>query len=578
MFRTFADRMEKPSDAPCAEVFSQTFGALSTPCCLCSGLEIVASNKAFDELHLPGNAGTGTRLLNRLITDHKTLDQLFGFPGYPIETNIHDRKSASMEVIAHPWAPSEHYRLLEWRDNSALVRIKDELTVAQTHDAPTGALLPAAFNKKLTRQLKSLGKNGDGGFLCQVGLAPQPNYIHALNREKRDALMLNMLKKIRQEFGPQTLIARRDTLALNVFLETVADGSEARHLARQLRRVAAEVGREEKLETIIAGASFPQDGSSDSELSEAAELAFGNATLGMPSLFDRAILEEKLRLERLASDMPAAIKQDVITPHFQPVIDSSNGRIKGFEALVRWEHRELGRIIPPHIIAIAQNSDLLHELTAHILRTTVDQIPKWPDHVQFAVNVTPNQLDSRLVDLVRNVVRQSHIDPGRLEIEVTEDALIDDFDASAHIFARLRAIGVAIAMDDFGAGFTSMGNLRKLNFTKIKIDKCISDGLPHDRKSIAIVKSMMFMARELGVDITVEGIETEEQLEFLRAFNCGVQGFVFSPALPKSALPEMRKFVAPSMQAKSARPVIGIGPRKIGAADTSCKMAPSEPA
>ena len=260
--------------------------------------------------------------------------------------------------------------------------------------------------------------------------------------------------------------------------------------------------------------------------------------------------------------MPLALELDEITPHFQPVIDSTNGRIKGFEALVRWQHPEIGYVIPPDFIAISQENDLLYDLTAHIIRKTVAQIGKWPDHVQFAVNVTPSQLESQLVDLVRCIVRESGIDPARLEIEVTEDALIDDFEGSAQIFTRLRAIGVSIAMDDFGAGFTSVGNLRKLNFTKIKIDKCISDGLPDDRKSIAIVKSLMFMARELDVDITVEGIETEEQLEFLRAFNCGVQGYVFSPPLPENALPDMRKFVSPAMQAGDERPVVGIGPRK----------------
>ncbi|MEL6946818.1 MAG: EAL domain-containing protein, partial [Pseudomonadota bacterium] len=131
-------------------------------------------------------------------------------------------------------------------------------------------------------------------------------------------------------------------------------------------------------------------------------------------------------------------------------------------------------------------------------------------------------------------------------IEITEEALIEDFAASSRIIERLRALGLGVAMDDFGVGYTSFSNLRHLSFTKIKIDKSITDGVPNDARSCAIIRAIMYLARQLSVDVTVEGVETPDQLTFLQAFDCGVQGYVFSKPLPADMLPELARFLTPN--------------------------------
>jgi EAL domain-containing protein (putative c-di-GMP-specific phosphodiesterase class I) len=146
------------------------------------------------------------------------------------------------------------------------------------------------------------------------------------------------------------------------------------------------------------------------------------------------------------------------------------------------------------------------------------------------------QINSDLVDQVREILKTSGLDPHRFELEVTEDVLIKDFDQTASMFARLRSLGVQVAMDDFGAGFTSLGNLRRLNFDRIKIDRIFTIDLPNHRRSAAIVRSMFVLARELNLEVTVEGVETMEQFAFVQAENAGeVQGFLFSQPKPAVA-------------------------------------------
>ncbi len=278
-------------------------------------------------------------------------------------------------------------------------------------------------------------------------------------------------------------------------------------------------------------------------------------------MFSPKLKESEKREEKLKTDIYNAIASNEITPYFQPVIHSSTGKILSFEALVRWIHPEYGYIIPPEIIHIAQQTELLFILTAHVMDQTIKQMQEWPNHVHFAVNVTPSQLNDELVDLVRETVRRTKINPERFEIEITEDALIKDFQFSATIISRLRAIGVAVAMDDFGSGYTSLSNLCKLDFTKIKIDKSISDGIPKDNKTIAIVNSLMLMAKELGVAVTVEGIETEDQVEFLKRFHCGIQGYVFARPMPTKDMPEMQKFLGSLKDQPEQNTVININSR-----------------
>src|SRR4029077_18917772 len=237
-----------------------------------------------------------------------------------------------------------------------------------------------------------------------------------------------------------------------------------------------------------------------------------------------------------------------IQAFFQPLVHTKDLRACGFETLARWFHPDFGPVPPPEFVRLAEEKGLIDDLTDLMIRYAVDAARQWPADVRVSVNVSPIQLNSEFVDRVRETIKSSGLHPRRLELEVTEDVLIKDFEQTASMFARLRSLGIQVAMDDFGAGYTSMGNLRQLNFERIKIDRIFTMDLPNHRRASAIVRSMFVLARELDLEVTVEGVETYEQYAFLREqCNAEPQCYLLSQRNPASAFadPASLQFATP---------------------------------
>jgi EAL domain-containing protein (putative c-di-GMP-specific phosphodiesterase class I) len=284
-------------------------------------------------------------------------------------------------------------------------------------------------------------------------------------------------------------------------------------------------------------------------------------------LFSDEIGRERQRRTVLSEHLKGAIENGEIQAYFQPLVRTHDGSVAGFEALGRWFHPEFGAVPPFEFVRIAEETGLIDGLTDTIMRQAIEAAKSWPSDVRISVNVSPVQINSDLVDHVRAVVTSSGFDPRRLELEVTEDVLIKDFEQTASMFGRLRALGIQVAMDDFGAGYTSLGNLRRLNFDRIKIDRIFTNDLPDHRRAAAIVRALFVLARELELDVTVEGVETEQQLAFLRAEGCvEVQGYLFSPPKPASAFADLASLQFGAVAKRAAEPqgaaLIDIGDRR----------------
>lgn len=266
--------------------------------------------------------------------------------------------------------------------------------------------------------------------------------------------------------------------------------------------------------------------------------------------------------------MRGAIANGEIQAFFQPLVRASDLRVVAFEALGRWFHPEFGAVPPNEFVRMAEETGLISPLTDLIATQAIGALRHWPADTRVCVNISPVQINAQLVDQIRALVTTTGIDPHRLELEVTEDVLIKDFEQTATMFARLRAIGIQLAMDDFGAGFTSLGNLRRLNFNRLKIDRIFTADLPRHRRSAAIVRSLLVLARELNLHVTVEGVETAEQFAFLR--NEGtleIQGYLFSPPKPLAhwtnpAALHLERAVADIPEALSLATLIELDPRR----------------
>jgi diguanylate cyclase (GGDEF)-like protein/PAS domain S-box-containing protein len=243
-------------------------------------------------------------------------------------------------------------------------------------------------------------------------------------------------------------------------------------------------------------------------------------------------LQARRALER---DLRTALVRGELQLHYQLQVDAQGEQPVGVEALARWHHPERGSVPPKEFIPVAEETGLILLLGEQVLRTACAQAAKWPK-VRLAVNLSPVQFrHGDLVGLVRRVLRETGLEPKRLELEITEGALLTDMEAALAALGRLRELGVRIAMDDFGAGYSSFGYLQKFPFDTIKIDGSFIGALETRSEADAIVRAVVSLGRSLGMRTCAEGVETAGQLAFLKAEGCDeVQGFYLSPPLPAS--------------------------------------------
>jgi len=206
--------------------------------------------------------------------------------------------------------------------------------------------------------------------------------------------------------------------------------------------------------------------------------------------------------------------------------------------LLRWNHPTRGAVSPDTFIPIAEETGSIVDIGQWVIRTALEDAARWPDHITVAVNMSPMQMkDANLLSVVVNALGSSGVAAHRLEIEITENLLMQESEGMLAVLHRLRKLGVKIALDDFGTGYSSLNYLRSFPFDKIKIDRCFVSELAEREDCQAIVRSVIALANELKMTTTAEGVEVHEQLEALRRHGCDqVQGFLYSQAVPASEL------------------------------------------
>jgi EAL domain-containing protein (putative c-di-GMP-specific phosphodiesterase class I) len=243
----------------------------------------------------------------------------------------------------------------------------------------------------------------------------------------------------------------------------------------------------------------------------------------------------------LASQLRAAIQGDQLLLHFQPKVTLANGEIESVEALVRWQHAERGLLPASEFIPLADQTGLIKPLTAYVLDAALRQCRRWDDDdigVRVAVNVDMRTLlDPRFPEEVETLLRKWEVDPGRLELEITEGTIMADPVRVKEIAAHLSALGVQLAIDDFGTGYSALAYLHTLPVSEIKIDKCFLQNIGDDASGAAIVRSIVDLGRNLGLRVVAEGVETANALELLRASGCGfAQGFLLAAPMDVAEL------------------------------------------
>ncbi|HKY92592.1 MAG TPA: EAL domain-containing protein [Nevskiaceae bacterium] len=414
-----------------------------------------------------------------------------------------------------------------------------------SHDLVTGLPNRRQLIEQLERTLRRV--EADGQPLALVGLEIEHfNQLQAsLGAEQFDRLIAAAAVSIQQTLRPMDLVARigDDLFAAILFpreidsVETVAANAReaATRAAKSMRDDLVLDGKARPLVVRSAISVFPSDGMRAGDLLRHLEatlaIAHGGTTRRRATTPDlAAALALELRLRQ-------AIENDRLVPYYQPKIDVNTRRVIGGEALIRWPLRSGEFVGPQEFVPVAETGGLVPQLDDYVLTAACCQIAEWQEQFsdfRVAVNLSALKLHHRgILERVRELLAVTGARAEHLELEITESALITDFDAARAWLSQVRDLGVTVALDDFGTGYSSLAYLRRLPLDSIKIDQSFIMGLEHEAGTAAIVRAMIAMARALGLGTIAEGVETMRQAEILTDLGCeSLQGFLFSAAVP----------------------------------------------
>lgn len=390
----------------------------------------------------------------------------------------------------------------------------------------------AAFNNRINATLEEASANSRSFAIMCMDLdnfkEVNDVYGHAIG----DRLLRQVADRLR-ESAEGIFVAR---LGGDEF--TIIADKQSRPRARQFaERLLAAFAADFELEghrlrqaLSIGIAMYPEDGTDVETLMKNADAALYRAKINTPSTIQFFEAEMATRLRDRAAmqaDLTAAIQKNELFLHYQPQFKMS-GEVVGFEALARWQSPKRGMVPPGEFIPLAEESSLILIMGEWVLREACREAVTWDKPLRIAINVSPIQFrHADLPSLVHSVLLETGLAPGRLELEITEGVLIDDFSRAVSILGRLKSLGVQIALDDFGTGYSSLSYLHAFPFDKIKIDRSFISGLESSRHSIAIVRAVIGLSRSLGIPVLAEGVETQAQHAFLAREKCDeVQGYL----------------------------------------------------
>ncbi|MBV9969382.1 MAG: EAL domain-containing protein, partial [Xanthobacteraceae bacterium] len=421
------------------------------------------------------------------------------------------------------------------------------------HDLLTDLPNRAAFNEFLAKALERAAAQHGQLAVLSADLDRFKEVNDEFGHAAGDAVLRELARRLKDASG-NAFLAR---LGGDAFWLVLAEGPQpaaAELLAARLMNVtASEIeidGRSIRTGMSIGVSIYPNDGTDTAALLTNADAGLYRAKReGRGSVrFFEAQMDQRLRERRaLQHELRAAIEHDELRVYFQPQA-AIDGRFVGFEALVRWQHPTRGLISPALFVPLAEETGIIVSIGEWMLRHACREAASWDRPLQIAINLSAVQFrHGDLPGLVHSVLLETGLAPHRLELEVTESVLIDDFSRAVAILRRLKALGVRIAMDDFGTGYSSLSYLQAFPFDKIKIDQAFISNLDKNPQSAAIVRAIIGLGRALSLPVTAEGVETAEQLAFLARESCDeVQGYLIGKPLPieayaSFAVPSKRK-------------------------------------
>jgi diguanylate cyclase (GGDEF)-like protein len=455
--------------------------------------------------------------------------------------NIHELNGRTIMMQHHPmkdggWV-STHEDITEQRQNEARIRH------LARHDALTDLPNRIEFLEQMAKTEAGLSR-GEMAAVLYIDL----DHFKAVNDTLGHAVGDEVIKQASARLWGTTretdVLARLGGDEFALLMRPIDSAADAAKVADRIIKAIGQPmligGQQVEIGTSVGIAVGPGDGVKTDTLVKNADLALYKAKSEGRSTyhFFEAGMDADLQSRRLIeAGLRLALQRSELRLVFQPLLGLTENRVTCVEALLRWDHE--GRTISPvEFIPIAEETGLIVPIGEWVLREACKVAATWPGDVRVAVNLSPVQFKSRdLLGIVKSALAEARIPATRLELEITESLLLAENDTNLKVLHDLRAMGVRISMDDFGTGYSSLSYLRSFPFDKIKIDRSFMRDLTSRSDSQAIIKAVIGLGQSLGMSTAAEGVETEEQLEMVRAHGASeVQGFLFSPPLPPAAL------------------------------------------
>ena len=482
----------------------------------------------------PGGPGGETVWMIEDITARKAMEVALSRVREELEQRVraaHDELAWSNERLV-----AEMYERSEVEERARRISLYDTTTTLPNRRLLESRLDEAVRNHQLA---------GDRLAVLVIDIDDFTKLNDALGHRVGDALLRQVATRLIDTVRTSDLVARVGSDEFAVVLGRLRQLDDAERVATKLAELLSEpyeVDAEQITATVSIGvAGFPADGAGPEMLLRNADAALSFAKSrgkAHVQLFEPRMNADLLERLQLEAALRRAIDRREFEVHFQPRINLSSGKVVGAEALLRWRHPEKGMLEPGAFILVAEDAGLMQPIGEIVLRAACQAARGWNTaglgEILVSVNLSPREFRGRsLLPMVSQALIDSGLDAERLEVEITEASLMRDLDKAEHVLVGLQTMGVGIALDNFGTGYSSLSNLRRFPLNALKIDGQFVRAAPDDEADARIVAALVGLATGLGLHVVAEGVETEQQLRFVR--NCGcdeAQGYVISRALP----------------------------------------------
>jgi diguanylate cyclase (GGDEF)-like protein len=444
---------------------------------------------------------------------------------------------------------------LVYREITVRRQTEEKLRIVATHDPLTALPNRTLLHERLSHALAKAQRHDRKLAALFVGLDRFKSVNDTLGHEAGDALLQVAARRLYDCLRETDTMARQGGDEFVVLMDELSDREPISRVSQRILDAVAQPfaleGRELHISASIGISVYPDDGrtllrNADIAMHRAKEKGGNNSQFYSAQLDDYSV--ERLSLE---SGLRRALERDELTLHYQPKVNIASGLICGMEALLRWQHPELGSITPGRFIPIAEETGLIVPIGAWVLKTACSQTRAWQRQgvrrFPVAVNLSPRQFAAaHLVDDIKSALAESGLAPADLELEVTESMVMDDPDRAVDVLRQVKALGVRVAIDDFGIGYSSLAYLKRFPIDTVKVDRSFVEDIPADENSMAIAQAVIAMAHSLRLKVVAEGVESEGQLSFLRGEGCDeIQGHFFCEALAASEVPGMMRKTLP---------------------------------